>query len=340
MAKKITMQDIADRLQISKNSVSQALSGKPGVSEETRRIVETAARELGYEYTSVRNQLQKSEQNKTFALIASEFAFSLKSFFGEIYLSIERELSKQGIHLLIQPISEHAISERQLPSFVQNKSVDGILILSHLSTDYINEILSTNIPTILIDHHHPHINADAILTNNRFGAYTAVEHLLKLGHRKIGFVGNTSYSPSYYERLEGYRLALHHHEIKIDPTFILSDVLEEDEDLRISMSKLPKQPTAWFCVNDGFGFLVCSYLYHAGIKIPDQISVCNFDNGQLSQISNPKITTMDIDLKLYGIKAVEQLIWRINNKDAVYQEILLPTTLIKRASTGPVLTRD
>ncbi|MBO1511830.1 LacI family DNA-binding transcriptional regulator [Metabacillus bambusae] len=338
MAKKITMQDIADRLQISKNSVSQALSGKPGVSEETRKIVAAAARELGYEYTSVRNHSQKSDQERNIALIASEFAFSLKSFFGEIYLSIERELSKHGINLLIQPISEQAVTKLQLPSFVQNNSVDGILILSHLSTDYINEILSTDIPTVLIDHHHPHIKADAILTNNRFGAYTAVDHLLKLGHREIGYVGNASFSPSYYERLEGYQLALHHHGIKINPTFILSEVLEEEDDIRISMVHLPKQPTAWFCVNDGFGFLVSSYLQQSGIKIPDQVSVCNFDNGQLSQISTPKITTMDIDLTLYGKKAVEQLIWRMSNKDAVCHEILLPTILIKRASTGPAPT--
>ncbi|MGM7721581.1 substrate-binding domain-containing protein [Metabacillus sp. Hm71] len=104
------------------------------------------------------------------------------------------------------------------------------------------------------------------------------------------------------------------------------------------MERLPKKPTAWFCVNDGFGFLVSSYLQQSGFKIPEQVSVCNFDNGQLSQLSTPKITTMDIDLKLYGKKAVDRLIWRISNKDAVCQEILLPTTLINRASTGPAPT--
>ncbi|KKI93218.1 LacI family transcriptional regulator [Bacillus sp. SA1-12] len=335
MAKKITMQDIADRLQISKNSVSQALSGKPGVSEETRRMVEAAAEELGYEYSSVRKQAKQSDEKKTIALIASEFAFSLKNFFGEIYLSVEKELSKRGFTLQIQPISQHAINNFHLPVFIQNHSVDGILILSHLSTDYINEIISTGIPTVLIDHHHPHIQADAILTNNRFGAYTAVEHLIQLGHKEIGYVGNASFSPSYYERLEGYLLALHQFGIEVNPSYILSNVKEEEDEIFRSIDRLPKKPTAWFCVNDGFGFLVSSYLQQSGIKIPEQVSVCNFDNGQLSQLSAPKITTMDIDLKLYGKKAVDRLIWRISNKEEVCQEILLPTTLIKRASTGP-----
>jgi LacI family transcriptional regulator len=87
-------------------------------------------------------------------------------------------------------------------------------------------------------------------------------------------------------------------------------------------------------VNDGYGFMVCTSLKNRGLKIPNDASVINFDNGQLSQISQPQITTMAIHLNLYGKKAVEQLLWRINNPNEPKQEILFPATLIKRESTG------
>ncbi|KHE67400.1 LacI family DNA-binding transcriptional regulator [Halobacillus sp. BBL2006] len=341
MGKRITMQDIADRLNISKNSVSQALSGKPGVSEETRQLVLKTANEIGYQYTPTSSQT-KNETMPTgnIALIASEFAFSMKSFFGEIYLSVEEEVTKRNKNLLIQSINNHSREQLILPPFIDKGQVDGVLILSHISTEYINKILETGIPTILIDHHHPEIAADAVLTNNRFGAYTATKYLLDLGHREIAFVGNIDFSPSYQERWEGYHLA--HREYGIEPTenFQLKDALEEGPVINHFIDQLEKQPTAWFCVNDGLGYLVTSGLQALGFKVPDDASVCSFDNGQLSQLSTPSITTMDIDFKAFGQNAVEKLFWRMENRDAPHQEVLLPTTLIERHSTQKVNKKD
>ncbi|MCM3117223.1 LacI family DNA-binding transcriptional regulator [Neobacillus sp. MER 74] len=335
MEKKVTMQDIADRLNISKNSVSQALSGKPGVSEDTRRLVQTTADELGYSYSNSRNQKQVEKKTlKNIALIASDYAFSLKSFFGEIYLSVEKELRARGMNLFIESIDSETKNNLILPSLLINHEIDGILILSHISTDYISTIINTGIPTVLIDHHEPHLEADSILTNNRFGAYTAVEHLIQLGHREIAFVGNVDISPSYQERLEGYLLALKRYGISPNEDFILTNTQENQHDINLFLNGLQAMPSAWFCVNDGKGFLVTSILQQRGLKVPEDASVCSFDNGQLSQIATPTITTMDIDLNYYGKKAVEQLCWRMENKEEPFQEILLPTKLIIRESTA------
>lgn len=335
MKKKVTMQDIADRLNISKNSVSQALTGKPGVSEETRLMVQRAADELGYSYSNNRSS-QKSDDKKgiNIALIASDFAFSLKSFFGEIYLSVEKEVRARGWNLLIESIDKDSKDQLILPSLLSNHQIDGILILSHISTDYISKIIDTGIPTVLIDHHSPYLQADAILTNNRFGAYKAVEHLIQLGHQDIAFVGDIEVSPSYQERLEGYMLALKKQGIEPNQALLFTDAEENQEEINGFVDRLPSMPTAWFCVNDGHGFLVQSVLQQKGYKIPEDISICSFDNGQLSQIATPKITTVNIDLNYYGKKAVEQLSWRINHKDEPIHEILLPTTLIVRESTA------
>jgi LacI family transcriptional regulator len=336
MERKVSMQDIADRLNISKNSVSQALSGKPGVSEETRQLVQKVADELGYQYAGSR-KLKQSEHTtgpKNIALIASDFAFSLVSFFGEIYLSVEKEVRDRGMNLFIESINSDSKEKLILPSLLSNHQIDGILILSHISTDYIAKVIDTGIPTVLIDHHEPSLQADAILTNNRFGAFSAVEHLIQLGHQEIGFVGDVHFSPSYQERLDGYLLALRNYGLEPKHEFIFTKAQEDLGELNQYFEALDTKPSAWFCVNDGHGFLITSLLQQKGYKVPEDVSVCNFDNGQLSQIATPKITTMDIDLKYFGKKAVEQLWWRIHHRDEPIQEILLPTKLLVRDSTA------
>ena len=115
---------------------------------------------------------------------------------------------------------------------------------------------------------------------------------------------------------------------------------QEDETVIAGyIRELKRQPTAWFCVNDGLGFFVSTSLQRYGLNVPDDVSVCSFDNGQLSQIATPKITTVDIDLKRYDKRAVELLRWRWDNPNEPFQEVLLSTKLIKRESTAAKPTR-
>ncbi|QHN50579.1 LacI family DNA-binding transcriptional regulator [Geobacillus stearothermophilus] len=337
MKKRVTMQDIADRLNISKNSVSQALRGKEGVSEETRELVKRTAKEMGYEYPASRAK-SRGKPPKQISLIASDRTFSLK-FFGEIYLSIEQEALSHGMKLHIQSVNNEQKERLLLPSFIEEKQVDGVIVLSHISTEYIQQIVATGIPTVLVDHHHPNIQADAVLTNNRFGAYVAVQHLLELHHTDIAFVGDVHYSPSYQERYEGYLLALKDYGVKPNEEWMFCQAQEDETVIAGYIRELKRQPTAWFCVNDGLGFFVSTGLQQYGLKVPDDVSVCSFDNGQLSQIATPKITTVDIDLKRYGKRAMELLRWRWDNPNEPFQEVLLSTKLIKRESTATKPTR-
>ncbi|OWR28528.1 LacI family transcriptional regulator [Saccharibacillus sp. O23] len=338
---KVTMQDIADQLGISKNSVSQALAGKDGVSEETRRTIVRTAAEMGYAYSENRGRRREEppQESGSIALIASDFAFSQKGFFGEIYLTIEDEAAKRGKTLLIQSVSRQAADSLTLPSFIENGSVEGVLILSHITTDYIRKVLDTGIPAVLIDHHHPFIQADCILTNNRFSAYEAVHHLARLGHKRLGFIGNTALSPSYDERLDGFRLA--QRELGLPESheaWIVRDAEEDSEFVGRLVQRLAaaeNMPTAWFCVNDGFGYYLNTALQQAGLRVPQDVSVVSFDNGYLSRLAVPPITTLDVDLALYGRRAVARLIERIEQPDEPFTELLLPTKLLVRGSSGP-----
>ncbi|MBP3966509.1 LacI family DNA-binding transcriptional regulator [Paenibacillus lignilyticus] len=336
MKPKVTMQNIADELKLSKNSVSQALTGKDGVSEDTRKLIIETAQRMGYIYSRGKKEMSNLPLSGKFALIASDFAFSMHSFFGQIYLSVEKEVKQQGYELLIQSIGPDSVKELLMPTIVQNRSVDGMIILSHITTDYINALLDTGIPAVLIDHHHPQIKADCILTNNRFGAYEAVSHLIELGHKNIGFVGDIAFSPSYYERLDGYRMAMYEYGLPIREEWVHTSAIEDGSFICSYIKGMREQPTAWFCVNDGLGFFLNAAVQQQGLSVPEDVSIVSFDNGYLSRISTPPSTTVEVDLKLYAVKAVERLIERINCSDDPFTELLLPTRLIVRGSTvGP-----
>ncbi|GGA34933.1 LacI family DNA-binding transcriptional regulator [Paenibacillus physcomitrellae] len=353
MKTKVTMQDIADHLHISKNSVSQALAGKDGVSEATRALVRETAEQMGYVYGKSRRGQQDEAaahpssigpssgpsailpDSGTIALIASDYAFSRKSFFGDIYLSVDKELKKYGYELIIQSISPEDAEALRLPAFLENRSVDGILILSHITTSYVQAVLDTGIPTVLIDHHHPSLEADSILTNNRFSAYEGVRHLIELGHRDIGFMGDIDYSPSHYERLEGMRLAAFEAGLKLREDWLIQDAVEDSSYVHGTIAEMKERPTAWFCVNDGFGFMITSALQHLGIKVPEEVSVVSFDNGYLSQVCTPSTTTLDVNRSLFASYALKQLFSRLENPQQPYTEILLPTQLLIRESTAP-----
>ena len=337
--KKVTMQKIADELGISKNSVSLALRGADGIGDDTRASIIKKADELGYDYVKKSNG---SGKTKSIAFIASDHIFSSglvnRSFFSHIYMSLKKETEMLNWDLALHPITAPQINQMVLPSCIEDKKVDGVIILSHLTDEYIDKIINTNIPTIIIDHHYPNIQADCILTNNRFGAYQITHHLIQLGHEEIGFMGNTNHSPSYQERLEGYYLAFKKAGLTLpNEKFIKTDIVEGDEEVYAYLASLDEQPTAWFCVNDGLIFYTYSYLQKNNLHIPKDVSLACYDNGDLSRLANPNITTMDVDLHYYGKCAFNQLLWRMENHGQPFREILLPSTLLTRESTAAII---
>lgn len=336
--KKVTMQTIADDLGLSKNAISIALRGAEGISESTRALILKKVDELGYHY---HKKTGPTAQKKHIAFVAADHILTSslvnRSFFSHIYLCLKEETEKIGWNISLQSITQAQLELSQLPTQLHGDHIDGIIILSHLTDDYINHILATKIPTVIIDHHYPGMQADAVLTNNRFGTYQIIAHLLDNGHQNIGFLGSTSHSPSYQERLEGYYLAFQKAGLPLpDNVFIKTDIVESDEAVTHYLNSLDTQPSAWFCVNDGLMFFTYSYLHKHHLLIPTDISLACYDNGDLSRLTFPNITTMDVDLPSYGRIAFQQLIWRMSHPHEIYREILLPSTLLVRGSVANI----
>lgn len=330
MAQKVTMQEIADLIGVSKNSVSQALTGKSGVSEHTRMKIVEAARKLGYRHKSI--YPGDDSRKGSIGLVASEKVCSENIFYGAIQLSLDKEIKLKQYDFLVHAVDENSEAQHIMPTFITERKVDGVIILSKLSDSYLNKLLAYQIPSVLIDHHSPNVAVDCVLTNNRYGAYGAVEKFVRQGHNEIGFIGNIHYAPSYLERWEGYERAMREHGLTIHHAYTLQNGVESESVLMDWVNSLEKLPTAWFCANDMIAFLLNKCLQKKGIQVPEDVSICGFDNHLLSEMSSPPISTMAINKEYFGRRAVEQLMFRIKQHDAPFEQVMLPVEWIERGS--------
>ncbi|AIS62114.1 substrate-binding domain-containing protein [Listeria ivanovii] len=331
--KKVTMQDIADKLNITKNSVSQALGNKNGVSEQTKLAVFKMADELGYKY---KKEIAREVVKEKFALLATSFALSQRSFFGEIIDNMKQSIIARQGELVIFPVTDEEAELHQIPEQLQNENWTGIFLLSHINTEYSKQITMLGIPVVLIDHHDPHLKADAVISQNKDGAFTAVEFLIQNNHQKIGFLGDITFSPSYEERLEGYKKALNYYQIPFNEKHAITQIKEEQTSLYKTLDALDELPTAWFCVNSGLGFILNTYLQSKGYTIPNDISIICFDNTEFTVLSKPPLTTMCTNLSFMGEKAVELMYNRIRKPDDGFVHLALATNLIVRDSVNAI----
>lgn len=316
--KKASMQDIADALGISKNSVSQALRNKPGVSQKTKNLVLQKADEIGYEYQTT----PLINREKRILLVATEFAISQTSFFGEIIKSIEDALRKKGCQLDIHPLTQKEIKNLTLPANILD--YHGVILLSHSDNNYIKEVIATQLPIVLVDHHDPSLLADAILSKNTDGTFQAVSLLLENDLKRIGFIGDIEFSPSYLERYRGYHRALSEYGLAYDKKIEVTQIEETQGALFNKLKNIEKMPDAWFCVNSGLAFMLNSYLQSAGYTIPDDISIICYDDTEFTRMAVPPITNIATDLHFMGQLAVQALMQRIENPATpfVHQQII------------------
>lgn len=302
--KQVSMQMIADALDISKNSVSQALRNEGGVSEETKKIVHAKAEELGYKYTK-----QKRKEKGCFLILATDFAFSQVSFFGQIIRSIEYTVTHEKYKAERVVITGDMMENQVLPGNLSK--YDGLFIISHITDEYISLLTQQDIPCVVVDHHSQKFLADCILTNNRDGAYEAVKYLINHNNKNIGFIGDINFSPSYFERYRGYVRTLEEFKLPVNIEYQITEIEENQAILFSKLKEIKIMPDAWFCVNSGLAYILNYYLQSEGYEVPKDINIICFDNTEFTQMANPKITNISIDLEFMGKQAVLSMFERL-----------------------------
>jgi len=333
MAHKVSMVTIAKKLGVSKNTVSLALRGIPGISEKTRKLIIDTAAELGYQYKPAGRQ---ENGTKNLCLVVPKSAQNSIDFFGLIQMGIEDEAKKNNMNTILHYYDENE-EEFRTPLCIKDKIVAGIITLGRVSKNTVRILESYKLPTVLVDNYFDDMETDCVLTDNHSGGYIATEYLIEKGHTRVGFFGCIDASISFYDRYMGYKKAMETRQLKVDERFasLISNEFSSYEEATVIMKRLKEEgilPTAFVCRNDASAIFLYKVLKQMNISIPAQVSVVGFDDISAATDVSPELTTMRVNKEQMGRKAVEKLLDRLDDRDGIAEKLLLSAILVVRDS--------
>lgn len=328
MKKKVTLQEIADHLGVTKVTVSRALSDNEGVSEELRTKIKGVARELGY-YQQL-NRGQRIQKNGIIGIIAPEvFLEKDENFYTRLYKNLYTALKRKGYLSILDIVTKDDEKNGTIPSVCQ-QMVEGIILLGQLEKHYVEKLQKLNIPMILVDFYYRGIELDSVITDNVYGMYEVTNYLIDKNHKKIGFVGNNQLTSSISDRYLGYCKAMIESNLEIVEQFVVKD---RDLDGNPIDLILPAQlPTAFVCNSDQAARRLIEQLQVKNIRVPEDVSVIGFDDVWHSLMVSPKITTVKVLRQEMAQYTVEQLLERIQSQELVTRRIVVPTEIVERDS--------
>jgi LacI family transcriptional regulator len=330
MGKNITMKDVAEQLGVSTVTVSKALSDREGVSDSVREMIKQKAEEMGYRYNFVGKSMKEGMNYNIGVLIAEQFMHE-SAFYAKMYQTIVKELLVFHFFGILEVVPEEDEMEGILPHILQNNKVDGIIILGQMNRSYLEKIAASKVPFIFLDFLDDYFKVDTIVSDSFHGAYEITNHLIDLGHKEIGFVGNINATTSIMDRYIGYYKSLRQHNLEIREDWLLSD---RDEHGRFTRIILPKvMPTAFVVNCDEVAYSFILQLRKAGYRIPEDISVVGFDNYIYATLSDPPITTVEVNVEAMSEAAVNSIMKRIKHPTKDFGRKVISGRIVYRDST-------
>jgi LacI family transcriptional regulator len=336
-----TIKDVAKKAGVSIATVSLAIHNNKRISTVTRNKVLRAIKELNYHPSrSAKGLVTKTTGNIGFILTDDHF-LKTEPFYTMIFLGTEFVSRKHDYYVLLTTINKDFTEEDDLPRFILERSIDGVIIAGKVPTVFIRKISKYDIPLVFIDYYPPVGEHCVIMADNIRGGYLATKHLIDLGHKEIAFVGADVTHPSIMDRLTGYKQALESSGIKIKQKNIITD---EDYPGRQNgynaakhLIETNKKITAIFSCNDAVAIGVMQYCTDTGINIPGDLSLIGFDDVEADLLLNPPLTTVRVPKVELGAEAMNSIVTLISDKSSnCNKKIVVPVELIIRNSTGKI----
>ncbi len=335
----ITLKDIANKLGLSKATVSKALNGSFEISDATKKKVLHAARLLNYTPNQVAVNLRK-KQTKTIGVIIPT---TVHHFFSKIIDGIIKRAEKDEYLVILLQSNENFSLEKKQVNLLLDKRVDGILIsLSNKTNEFVhlNKIIKRNVPLVLFDKIEPSIPCSKVVIDDFKAAYNSVVYLIKKGYKKIAHFRGDFNPKNAVDRFEGYKQALIDNNIEFDPTLVF--MCNNNADFEDGYASAKKMITtgikvdAIFAITDLIAIGAIKYLREQQVQIPEDIAVFGFSNWFMSSVVTPTLSTVDQPAYKMGEMSMEILLSEIRNlqqhNDITHKEVVLPTKLVIRNS--------
>ncbi|HHW00332.1 MAG TPA: LacI family transcriptional regulator [Clostridiaceae bacterium] len=326
----ITVKDVAKAAGVSAATVSRVINNDPRISEKTAKKVNDCIQELGYKINNVARSL-KTNKTRTIGFIAPEIA---NDFFMNVAKGVEDELRKHGYSVIVCSSNESSTEENNRIQLLSEKCVDGLIIIPASGEGkHFNQLKEVNIPVVLADRLVANFETDAVLVDNINGSYTAVEHLINSGCRRIGFIGGDMNVTTARERYEGYRRALSDYCIPIEESIIKfgNYHVQSGYELMKELMEYPDPPQNVFISNYFMHVGATKFLMEHRDTIASNVSIASFDDMEISSILGFCSVRIRQPMIEIGSKAAQILLKRISHDYSNFPQILrLKTELITK----------
>ena len=334
----LTMKDIAAHFGISVATVSRALKDSPRISVERRAAIQQYAREHNFTPNMIAESLRHSriQPMKVIGVIIPEFAHY---YFSSILSGIEEEASAHGYRIMVAQSNEQYEREVKIcKSFYENK-VCGIIVSQAKDThryDHFQQLIDTGIPLVFYDRICTGVNASRVVVDDYMGAFNAVSHLIETGCNRIAYYSSAMTLEISKNRYNGYKDALLKHGIQPDPELVrLCDNRTDAESITPEMLNSSAPPNGFFAVNDDTAIGILYTAKRMGFRVPEDISICGFTNGQRAVACDPMLTTVEQRGTKVGEEAADILIGHVEGTipPGKIERRIIRTRLIIRGTT-------
>lgn len=334
----LTMKDIARALGISVATVSRALKDSPRISPDRRAAIQQYAREHHFMPNMIAESLRHSrvQAMKVIGVIIPEFTHF---YFMSVLSGIEEEASSRGYRIMVAQSDERYEREEKIcQSFYENK-VCGIIVSQAKDTkkyDHFQNLIDAGLPLVFYDRICTGINASRVVVDDYMGAFNAVTYLIETGCRRIAFYGSAPTLEISKNRFNGYKDALLKHGLQFNESLTrICDNRTDAEAVTPELLQREDRPDAFFAVNDDTAIGILYTAKRMGFRVPEDISVCGFTNGQRAVACDPMLTTVEQRGVKVGEEAADILIGHVEGiipKEKAERRIVR-TRLIIRGTT-------
>ncbi|MBQ8656105.1 MAG: LacI family DNA-binding transcriptional regulator [Prevotella sp.] len=334
----LTMKDIAKEFGTSVATVSRALKDSPRISAERRAAIQKYAREHNFAPNVIAESLRHSRVKplKVIGVIIPELTHF---YFSSVLSGIEEEASAHGYRIMVAQSNEQYEREVKIcQSFYENK-VCGVIVSQAKDTkqyDHFQRLIDAGVPLVFYDRICTGVNASRVVVDDYMGALNAVTHLIETGCRRIAFYGSSMTLEISKNRYNGYRDALLKHHIKPDDNLMrLCDNRADAEAITPELLQQENRPDGFFAVNDDTAIGILYTAKRMGLRVPEDISICGFTNGQRAVACDPMLTTVEQRGIKVGEEAASILIGHVEGtipKEKMERRIVR-TRLIIRGTT-------
>ncbi len=335
MSSHITIKDIAKAIGCAPSTVSRALKDSPNISAPVKEAIQTYAREHNYRPDAVALSLRNSRSNTVGVLLPQIVHY----FFSCVLSGIEKAASEAGYNIIVAQSGESYEKEVAAVEAFRKAKVCGIIAsLAKETRDYTHfrRLLDDDIPLVFYDRICPDLNTSRVVVDDYTGTFTAVEHMIVTGCQRIAFYTSPLHLEISKNRRNGYLDALRKHRIAVDDRYIWEcDTRHEATELTRRLLCNKERPDAFFAVNANTAVGILWACKDAGLRVPDDISICGFSDDKMASSTEPPLTMVDQPGEAVGKGAMDLLLAKLNGTGdkPFFKNKIVKTELILRGST-------